>query len=527
MASEKNAGGGRRLQGPKGTRDFYPEEMLRRRYITKLWRDTAIRHGFDEVEGPMFETSELYAVKSGEGILGELFQAYSGKSPEEVAQVRERGRAPFAMRPEFTPTLARMVAARAAQLPKPTKWFMIGSFFRAERPQRGRLREFLQWNCDVIGLPEGGEAIRAESVEDAGLMTVSVDALAAFGMTPERVRARFTDRRFVAGVLRGRGVADEHVDGWLGILDRLGKVGIEKSVAAGVELGTPAAVAQRVINGVVEKKAGIVDNERVVEELASAVAGMDDAQRSAMNERVRDLMAIAVTLRAVNDESRVQGAEAWLTQDNSIVRGLAYYTGTVFELLADGERAIAGGGRYDNLIELLGGPPTPAVGFAMGDVVLGLLLEESGLMPEGRALREALSRPGASLRPDVFVISPDDSKDGEVRRLVAQLRRGVESEAWLSREGRKPWDADRYAVRPLHARRSYKSTRNIGKLLKDAAGQSARVVVILEGDGSATLKDLDSGREACGVDPASVGRALAGVAGGVGGDVGGGGGAGG
>lgn len=141
----------RSIGSPKGTRDFYPEDLLRRRYITEVWRAVSIRHGFEEIDGPTFEHSELYAVKSGEGILGELFQAFSGKAEDEREQVRETGNAPFALRPEFTPTLARMYAARAKQLPKPVRWFCVPNFFRAEKPQRGRLREFMQWNVDVIG----------------------------------------------------------------------------------------------------------------------------------------------------------------------------------------------------------------------------------------------------------------------------------------------------------------------------------------------------------------------------------------
>ena len=498
----------RRFQAPKGTRDLYPEDMLRRRYILKAWRDVSIRHGFEEIEGPMFETSDLYAVKSGEGILGELFQAYSGKSPEEVASVQATGRAPFALRPEFTPTLARMYAARAAQLPRPCKWFMAGSFFRAERPQRGRLREFLQWNCDVLGLPTETDPESAKAIEDAGIIAMATDLLAGFGFTPEQLAVHFTDRRFVAGVIVGRGVEPDKVDGWLGVLDRLGKIGIEKSVEAGVALGTPVEIARRVINGVVERKAGIADNERLVEELAATVADLDDTRRAAMNDRLRALMTIVAALRGVATENATLDVTRWAKQDNSIVRGLAYYTGTVFELIAGGERAVAGGGRYDKLIELLGGPPTPAVGFAMGDVVLGLLLEENGLMPEGPALLDAVSAPSASLRPEAFVVTPDESKDADARALVASLRRGVESEAWLERDDRKPWDPDRFAVRPLHARRSYKSTRNVGKLLKDAASQAARTAVILEGDGSATLKDLDTGEERRGVEITEIARAI-------------------
>ena len=140
----------KKFQSPKGTRDFYPQDMAVRRYIEGVWRQTSINHGFDEVDGPTFEDIELYKHKSGPGIVSEIFQVYSGKDEQEIAAIRAGKDAPYALRPEFTPTLARMVAAKAAELPRPIKWFAIPTHFRAERPQRGRLREFMQWNVDFI-----------------------------------------------------------------------------------------------------------------------------------------------------------------------------------------------------------------------------------------------------------------------------------------------------------------------------------------------------------------------------------------
>ncbi len=200
----------------------------------------------------------------------------------------------------------------------------------------------------------------------------------------------------------------------------------------------------------------------------------------------------------------------WAEPDFGLARGLAYYTGTVFEVIAEGERAIAGGGRYDNLIELFGGPPTPAVGFGMGDVVLGLLLDDKGLMPQGGELLDALSRPGASLRPEAFVIAESEGEDALVEPLLANLRRGVERDGF---DG-KPWAADRYAVRPMHARRTYKTTRNPKKLLNDAEKQHARFAVVLDA-GTVRVRDLDRREDVLGdfsVDPASeafVGKAIA------------------
>ena len=182
----------------------------------------------------------------------------------------------------------------------------------------------------------------------------------------------------------------------------------------------------------------------------------------------------------------VGGFQGWCEFDLSIARGLAYYTGTVFELIADGERAVAGGGRYDNLIELFGGPPTPAVGFGMGDVVLSLLLEDKNLMPAGAELREALSQPGASLRPEAFVIADDDKAD-LVEPLLANLRRGVEA---ADHDQSRPWASDRYAVRPLHARRSYRAKRK--KQMQDASGQFAMFAVTVNEPDKVELRDMDN-----------------------------------
>src|SRR5438552_17696248 len=153
MAASSPKTQAREVQAPRGTRDFYPQDMAVRRYIENTWRQVSINHGFDEIEGPTFEHLELYTHKSGPGIASEIFHVFSGKGKDEerVASIASEQAAPYALRPEFTPTLARMVAAKAAELPRPIKWFAIPSHFRAERPQRGRLREFMQWNVDFIG----------------------------------------------------------------------------------------------------------------------------------------------------------------------------------------------------------------------------------------------------------------------------------------------------------------------------------------------------------------------------------------
>jgi histidyl-tRNA synthetase len=436
------------FQAPKGTRDFYPPEMLRRRYIEKAWRDTAIRHGFEEIDGPTFEHAELYTVKSGDAILGEVFNVFSGKDEEQVKGAAA-GKAPYALRPEFTPTLARMYAAQAGSLPKPTKWFWQQNCFRAERPQRGRLREFLQWNADLIG-DNSPEA-------DAEIVACCVGLLGSLGLGPADVRVRVNHRLFLSGLLSRLGVDEEHLASAYVLLDRREKLENDALEAMAFEFGLTGGDFVSFLKRPRAKEA--------LKDLLEWVPGGSSGANL-------DLLAM---LRATEDALRGAGIAEWCEIDFNIVRGLAYYTGMVFEVheASGAERAIAGGGRYDNLIELFGGPPTPAVGFGMGDVVLGNILQDRGLMPEGRDLLDKLSQPGPSLRPDIFVIANDQPESqSALRPLVAQLRRAG-----------------------LHARHSYKATKNIGKLLKEASDTHARHAGIIESRAEVTLKNLETGTQ--------------------------------
>ncbi len=527
-----------RITSPKGTRDLYPEDALKRRYLEQSWRDASIRCGFEEIHGPTFETTDLYAVKSGEGILGELFQAYSGKAPEEVAQVQATGRAPYAMRPEFTPTLARMFAAKAGSLPKPCKWFTGGPYFRAERPQRGRLREFLQWNVDVIGLPgdlggsggggnaedaeDSAEVAKAKAWMDAECVECCAAAMTAFGLEQSLSPIHVNSRQSSEAMLASFGAKSKDTDRWLELLDRVKKikemdfytearrkklgVSIAKDIFRQVSGNSGMhhfAVDTAGPNALIKFSKKITDLEfkisndpqpfKYYTKLESLKETRDRADQLCWQAKIQFNW-----LEKWLESYRLQ---QWIRPDPSIVRGLAYYTGTVFEVLADGERAIAGGGRYDKLIELMGGPPTPAVGFAMGDVVVSLLLEDKGLMPRGAELMEAVSRRPASVRPEVFVVGADDeSSDAQVSRLSADLRRGVEADAYVQAGQAKPWSAARYApatggVRPMHARVSYKSTRNLKKLLADGEKQSARLAAVVHGEDRVQLKDFDARRD--------------------------------
>ncbi|QDU71985.1 histidine--tRNA ligase [Mucisphaera calidilacus] len=413
-----------KLQGPRGTRDFYPEAMAWRRRLEDAWRTVSVRHGFEEVDGPIFETQELYKIKSGDGILSEIFHV---RHPQ--------GDAEFAIRPEFTPTLARMVAARANGLPKPIKWFATPNFCRAERPQRGRLREFWQWNVDIIGA-EGALA-------DAECILVAVDLLREFGMTSQHVVVRISHREVVRQILLRLGVAEEKLTEAFELLDRREKMEHDAFVESATLLGLDGAKVERFLQMCRRRyPVGEIDH------LARSI-GMEEGFES---------------LRELEEQLIGFGIGDWCAYDLGIVRGLAYYTGTVFELHeASGmERAVAGGGRYDKLIELFGGPKMSAVGFGMGDVVLTNVLQDKGLLPED-----------VTPQPDVFVLASSEAGAGSLRRVIADLREAG-----------------------VHARFSYKSTTNVGKLLKEANQSRARFALLLGdavSDGEGELKDLDTG----------------------------------
>jgi len=417
-----------KFQPPKGTRDYYPDEMAWRRHLETAWRSVSIRNGFEEVDGPIFETLDLYKVKSGEGIVSELFH------------FTDRGDRDLAIRPEFTPTLARMVASRANALSKPIKWFSMPNLCRAERPQRGRLREFLQWNVDMLGLDT--------PVADAECIYTAVDLLRELGLSAQHVKVKISHRDVVRRILLRLGVGEDMIQDAFVLLDRRDKIAGEEFNAEAEKLGLDSSTLER-FNQVARMR------------VSSHAAWDDIAEQFAIpQEDLEDLSALHQQLKAF-------GIADWCEYDMGIVRGLAYYTGTVFEVheVSGAERAIAGGGRYDQLIEMFGGPATPAVGFGMGDVVLTLVLTDKGLLP-------------ADVAPpvDAFVITADEAAREQVAPIVSRLR-----------------------SKGLHARFSYKTTTNIGKLLKEAGQQRARFAVILDGktlqQRTVALKNLESGEQ--------------------------------
>ena len=323
-----------------GFRDFYPEDFVLRRHIFSGWREVARRYGFVEYDGPPLEALELYTAKSGPEIVGQLYSFV------------DRGAREVALRPEMTPTLARMVGARAQGLPKPIKWFSIPQLFRYERPQRGRLREHFQLNVDIVG--------ETDVIADAELVAAAVDVLRYFGLGADDFEARVSDRRLITLILEEIGVPGGRILEAISALDRSERQGDEWLAERLSEFGLDEAGARRVL----------AVRECSLEELSGEFGGSDGV--SAAIQR----------LNAFFELIRHQGLSEFVVFDPRLVRGLAYYTGLVFELWGkSGLRAICGGGRYDDLLAALGGPDLPALGFGLGDVVLGELLKEKGLVP--------------------------------------------------------------------------------------------------------------------------------------------------
>ncbi len=327
-----------------GFRDFYPDEFAQRAHIFGAWREVARRFAFVEYDGPPLEPLDLYTKKSGDEIAGQLYN-FVDKGGREVA-----------LRPEMTPTFARMVAERANALRKPVRWFSIPQLFRYERAQRGRLREHFQLNVDIVG--EAGE------LADAELLCVAISIMQELGLDASDVRARVSDRRLLTALLTDIGIVDEIPQRAVyAVLDKIARqpreISQEKLAAAGLTGEQIACVLEL--------------------PLTEDLRGLK--RETAQSPRVKPHVD---RLERYFDHLRALGVSEWVKLDLSIVRGLAYYTGIVFELFdAKGElRAICGGGRYDNLLKDLGGVDLPALGFGMGDVVLGELLKERHLMPE-------------------------------------------------------------------------------------------------------------------------------------------------
>ncbi len=327
-----------------GFRDFVPEDFAFREHILDAWRRVAVRYGFAQYDGPPLEPLALYVEKSGEEIVGQLYN-FVDKGEREVS-----------LRPEMTPSLARILAEHSRSLAKPIRWFSTPQLFRYERQQRGRLREHFQWNVDIVG----EEAISA----DVEVLAVGLDGLRELGLGAEDIVARVSDRRLLSAVLTAFGVTEERLASAYAIIDKIERADSDRSLE---RLRTEAGLSE----------------ESASSALQLFTDGTLDGVASLMGERE----GVGAELERLEDyfgQLTAMGLGPYVEFDLRIVRGLAYYTGIVFELFdRKGElRAICGGGRYDRLLELVGGDPLPAVGFGMGDVVLGELIRDRALMPE-------------------------------------------------------------------------------------------------------------------------------------------------
>lgn len=318
----------------KGTRDFYPELMAQRTWLYNCIRAVSESYGYQEWEAPIIEALELYAAKSGEELV-----------KEQAFVFPDRGGALLALRPELTPSLARLIAQRARELPRPIRWWSFGPFWRYERPQKGRTREFFQWNIDLLG--------SASIVADAEIASIGARLLAALGLSAQHIVISVNSRRLMESRVADLGVRAEDRPKVFRLLDRLDKLPADKWAAEGTQLG-------------------LTDQQ-----LAGLQLLLQD----------REQWRSSPELTAFFDTCSALGTREWFDFDPTIVRGLDYYTGVVFEARdRDGEfRAILGGGRYDNLVADVGGDRITGVGFAMGDVVVQLVLEKYGVLPKLRA----------------------------------------------------------------------------------------------------------------------------------------------
>lgn len=338
------------FQSLPGFREFYPEACASRNHVFGIWRKVARAFNFQEYDAPVLEPLELYIEKSGEEIVGQLFN------------FEDRGGRAVALRPEMTPSLARLIGAKANSLKRPIKWFNIGEHYRYEKPQKGRLRAFYQFNVDIFG--EAGPAA------DAELIALLVQALRAFGLDSNDFKVRLSDRDLWLLMLAAEGLDEAGSATVLGIIDKLERMDRAQAVEKlAVVLGDAA-------DGFLIRIEEVIAI-RDFEALSAYILNLP-LEGELMEQAQKRLGDWAALLRALGSA----GAGDFIRIDLGIVRGLAYYTGFVFEAFeASGAgRALAGGGRYDALVKKLGGPDMPAVGFAMGDVTLADLLESKKLL---------------------------------------------------------------------------------------------------------------------------------------------------
>ena len=406
-----------KIPAVKGTRDFYPPLMAVRNCILDGWKAASLRNGFNEYDGPIFEYLKMYQIKSGDEIADQLFN------------FTDRGDRKLAIRPEITPTLARMVNQQINSLPKPIKWFSLPRLCRAERPQKGRLREFFQWNIDIIGVDD--------VIADAEIIYTAVDYLRSLGLTANDIVVRVSSRSMLAAFLEAISIEQENFDGIYAILDKKAKL------------------PEDAFNELLEKQLPDAKKRDYVMQLMAA-ATLEELKRMALDLDENEKLDVAkatnsiVELETLFAYLKTMGIADYCKFDVTIVRGLAYYTGPVFEIYDKScqLRAIAGGGRYDDLLKMFGGPAVSGTGLGMGDCVLGILLEEKGLLNETIALEK-------QTHLDYFVAYTDMELREAAIKLAANLRA----------KGKKT----SFSYKPL----------NFKKQLKQASAANADACVIL------------------------------------------------
>jgi len=414
-----------KIPAVKGTRDFYPPDMARRNWLIDGWKRVSLRNGFEEYDGPIFEYLKMFQIKSGDEIVEQLFS------------LRDRGGRDLAIRPEITPTLARMVNQQINSLPRPIKWFSVPRLCRAERPQKGRLREFFQWNVDIIGVDD--------VLADAETIFCALDYLQQVGLRPDDIVLKISSRKMLASLLPAIGIAERELGPLYALLDKRSKI--------------PGDAFEEML---AEQVADENKRKKILELMAVESI-----------EQISDCLNLSDTAKESVDELRrlfelldVMGVGDYCLFDINIVRGLAYYTGIVYEIYdRKGElRAIGGGGRYDDLLKQFGGPDIPATGFGIGDSVLAILLEEKGLLQKQLPKAE----------PDFFVAYTDKEFLQKAIEITAKLRRAGSA-----------------------ANFSYKSA-NLSRQLKQASAQNAKKCIIIGDEfknSELVVKDMATGKQ--------------------------------
>ncbi|MFA9403779.1 MAG: histidine--tRNA ligase [Anaerolineales bacterium] len=348
------------IQPVRGTRDFYPEDMAFRQWLNNQIREASAQFGYQEFDGPFLERLELYAAKSGDELVKEQSYVFPDRSGSMIA-----------LRPELTPSLARMVAQRGKGLTLPLRWWSFGPFWRYERKQKGRSREFFQWNIDLIGVdtPEA----------DTELVAVAATLFRNVGLTPDMIRIKVNNRRLTEKQLQKIGIQGELLPTTFRLIDRQDRMEPEAWNSYALE------------------------------------SGLNEDQFLGLVKVLKDLDAWKTSPEMLQffKAAEALGADEYLDYDPTIIRGLDYYTGTVYEArdVKGNHRSILGGGRYDDLVSVVGGNPIPGTGFAMGDVVFGLVLEENGIKPDLRVSPT-----------DILITTFEEGGESASIQIAAELR---------------------------------------------------------------------------------------------------------